>query len=117
MFEVDVGDDSAGVSNPSAAFYPSFTQMEQIHSLLGELLQTICIKRRDVGTAFSAINHVQQLHCSSFQMIEKKNYEVGLTFSSIMNKYIDHFFAIIRFIIWSMKCVDGDICPSAVFRT
>lgn len=57
LSEVDGEDDSAGVSSPSATFYPSFAQMEQILSPTGELLETICLYRRGVVTTLCAINH------------------------------------------------------------
>lgn len=57
LSEVDGEDDFAGVSSPSATFYPSFAQMEQILSPTGELLETICLYRRGVVTTLCAINH------------------------------------------------------------
>lgn len=57
LSEVDGEDDFAGVSSPSATFYPSFAQMEQILSPAGELLETICLYRRGVVTTLCAINH------------------------------------------------------------
>ena len=55
---MDVGDDGAGVSNPSAACYPSFTQMEQIHCFRRELLQAVSFYSKGVVTLSGAINYV-----------------------------------------------------------
>lgn len=46
LSEVDGEDDFAGVSSPSATFYPSFAQMEQILSPTGELLEHLLIQTR-----------------------------------------------------------------------